>query len=215
MRDDVPLPHGVADLADPRVRTVPNVITVLRTVGALACAAAALSRGSALLIVVGYLVYWVGDMADGWSARRLGQETRRGAVLDIVCDRLCTTALGIAVIAQYRWSEPAVVVFLAQFVLVDTGLSLLFLRWPLLSPNYFYLVDRVLYRWNWSPPAKATNTASVIAVTALTRSGTAGTAVAGLVLVVKLASLARGLQLIRRDNATRQQEPTAVAGSRG
>ena len=40
-----------------------------------------------------YAVYWVGDIADGWAARRLGQETRAGAVLDIVSDRACTAVL--------------------------------------------------------------------------------------------------------------------------
>ena len=39
------------------------------------------------LLVAAYAVYWVGDIADGWAARRLGQETRAGAVLDIVSDR--------------------------------------------------------------------------------------------------------------------------------
>lgn len=188
---------GLSDLSGEPVRTVPNVVTVARTVAGVGLAVAALLTGSIALIIVGYAAYWVGDMADGWLARRLDQETRRGAVLDILCDRLCTIGLGVAIIVHLSWTRPAVAVFLAQFVCVDTVLSLLFLRWPLLSPNYFYLVDRVLYRWNWSPVAKAVNTSSVILVTVITHSGVAGMIVATIVLVAKIVSLIRGVGLVR------------------
>ncbi|WP_442875098.1 hypothetical protein [Actinoplanes sp. NBC_00393] len=55
-----------------------------------------------------------------------------------------------------------IAIFLVQFMVIDQLLSLMFLRWPLLSPNYFARVDRRIYRWNWSPPAKALNTAAVV-----------------------------------------------------
>jgi CDP-diacylglycerol--glycerol-3-phosphate 3-phosphatidyltransferase len=32
----------------------------------------------------------------------------------------------------------------------------------MLSPNYFYKVDRPIYLWNWSKPAKALNTGAVV-----------------------------------------------------
>ena len=48
-------------------------------------------------------------------------------------------------------------IYLAEFMVVDCFLSLAFLAWPMRSPNYFYVVDRTLWLWNWSKPGKAVN----------------------------------------------------------
>jgi CDP-diacylglycerol---glycerol-3-phosphate 3-phosphatidyltransferase len=87
-----------------------------------------------------------------------------------------------------------VLVYLAEFMVVDCFLSLAFLAWPLRSPNYFYVVDRPIWLWNWSKPAKAANSA-IFAVLLLVTGWTwlaLGIAVALLVLkVVSLGRLAR------------------------
>ena len=75
------------------VRTWANLVTLVRTVLAVALGSAGVGAHDERLLVVAYAVYWVGDMADGWLARRLGQETRVGAVFDIVGDRACTVLL--------------------------------------------------------------------------------------------------------------------------
>ena len=79
----------------------PNVITLVRTVGAMALAGWAAATGSLTLLVVGYAVYWVGDMADGAVARWREEKTRHGAVLDIVSDRACTTMLATAFLERF------------------------------------------------------------------------------------------------------------------
>lgn len=43
----------------------------------------------------------------------------------------------------------------------EAPLSNQFIRWPILSPNYFYLVDRTIWRLNWSPLAKSINSGAV------------------------------------------------------
>lgn len=182
---------GLADPSRERWDTVPNAVTLVRTVVSVAVAVVALVESSVLLIVVGYAVYWLGDILDGLLARRLHQETRIGAVGDIVCDRLCTIALAAALVSTLPWTLAPVLIFLTQFAVVDLLLSLGFLRWPILSPNYFFVVDRPLYLWNWSPPAKALNTSSVVLVTALFHSALAGAVVASVALVVKSVSLVR------------------------
>ena len=74
--------------------TVPNVVTAgPHRASAVLIGAVAVAHGDLVLLAVAYAVFWVGDIADGWSARRLGQETRVGAVFDIVCDRACTGIL--------------------------------------------------------------------------------------------------------------------------
>ena len=80
--------------------TVPNVVTATRTVIAVVLGATAVAAGDLTLLAVAYAVFWVGDIADGWSARRLGQETRAGAVFDIVCDRACTGILCVGLVAS-------------------------------------------------------------------------------------------------------------------
>ncbi|HEY2790740.1 MAG TPA: CDP-alcohol phosphatidyltransferase family protein, partial [Micromonosporaceae bacterium] len=130
------------------LRTVPNLVTLARTAAAVAVGVAALAAGSMALIAVAYGIYWLGDMLDGWSARRLGQETRAGAILDIVSDRVCTAVLCMGLVSLVPGIAVVVVVFLLSFMVLDTMLSLAFLCWPIAGPNYFYEVDRRVWRWN-------------------------------------------------------------------
>ena len=86
-----------------------------------------------------------------------------GAVFDIVCDRACSFLLAAAFMATFPATIGPLAIFLVQFGVLDTMLSLAFLLWPgTLSPNYFYKVDRPIWLWNWSKPAKAVNTAAVV-----------------------------------------------------
>jgi phosphatidylglycerophosphate synthase len=180
------------------VRTVPNAVTVVRTVVAVTVGAAAVASGDLSLLAVAYAVYWVGDVLDGWSARRLGQETRLGAVLDIVSDRACTAVLCAGLVAHVPGVVPLAVVFLLSFMVLDTMLSLAFLSWPVLGPNDFHLVDRRVWELNWSPVAKAANTAGVVAAILL-GAHAAGLLFALAVVVVKLWSAHRVLGLLALD----------------
>lgn len=167
---------------------VPNAITAVRTACSIGLAVAALNYRSTHLLVIAYLIYWIGDILDGLAARTLGQETRTGAVFDIVADRACTSACAAALIVLRPVTALPIAVFLVQFMVIDQLLSLMFLRWPLLSPNYFARVDRHIYRWNWSPPAKALNTAAVV-ILAIFAPPAAAVAFALAVAVVKVVSL--------------------------
>jgi phosphatidylglycerophosphate synthase len=144
------------------VTTWANAMTLVRTAIAIPLGVYALVEASTTLLVVAYGTYWIGDMADGWLARHFDQETRIGAVLDIVSDRGCCGVLVcvLTVIHPHMW--PATAVYLAQFMVLDCVLSLSFLRWDLVSPNYFYRVDRTVWRYNWSQPAKSVNTVAVV-----------------------------------------------------
>lgn len=172
----------------------PNLVTTVRTVLAVALGLEAVVQRSATLLLAAYGVYWVGDVLDGWVARRLDQETRLGAVLDIISDRACCAVLvcGLASLRPELW--PALALFLLQFMVLDCVLSLAFLRWPLTSPNYFYLVDRGVWRLNWSPPAKALNTVAVVGAVAAGSVLLATTVAAGQ-LALKAWSARRVLDL--------------------
>jgi CDP-diacylglycerol--glycerol-3-phosphate 3-phosphatidyltransferase len=173
---------------------VPNAVTAVRTATSVGLAVAALTHRSAHLLVAAYLIYWVGDILDGAAARALGQETRAGAVFDIVADRACTSACAAALVVLRPATAVPIAVFLVQFMVVDQLLSLMFLRWPLLSPNHFGRVDRRIHRWNWSPPAKALNTAAVVLLAICTPAAVAVAFAAG-VAAVKVVSLIAAAKL--------------------
>ncbi|MEU4528563.1 CDP-alcohol phosphatidyltransferase family protein [Micromonospora ureilytica] len=180
------------------LRTVPNYITAIRTVAAVTVGIVALVPGSVALMAVSYGIYWIGDVLDGWAARRLGQETRAGAVFDIVSDRACTAVLCVGLVSLMPDVAVVAVVFLLSFLVLDTMLSLAFLCWPVLSPNYFHLVDRRVWALNWSPVAKVANTAGVIGAIAFEQYPLAlGVAVA--VVAVKLWSITAVVGLLERD----------------
>ncbi|MFF0265596.1 CDP-alcohol phosphatidyltransferase family protein [Kribbella sp. NPDC004536] len=179
---------------------VPNRITLLRTVIAMAVATYAFRTGDLTWLVVGYFSYWFGDSLDGWVARRRNEESLSGAVFDIVCDRACSFLLAAAFMATYPATIGPLAIYLVQFGVLDTMLTFSFLLWPwVLSPNYFYKVDRPIYLWNWSKPAKALNTAAVvISLIVADRTGAQWLpyTIAVAALVVKIVSSYRVIMII-------------------
>lgn len=178
--------------------TVPNLVTLVRTVAAVMLGLLAEATGSLALVGVAYGVFWAGDMLDGWSARKLRQETRVGAVFDIVSDRACVAVLCAGLVSIVPGVTPVALVFLLSFMVLDAMLSLSFLCWPVLSPNYFHVVDRRVWLLNWSPLGKAANSAGVVVAVALGLHLLA-LAVALCVVAVKLWSAARVIRLIEAD----------------
>ena len=171
--------------------TWPNVVTAVRTIATVISWAVAVTTGSDVWLLAALLCYWVGDIADGLLARVTHRETRTGAVLDVLADRLSVCLVVVSYTSTHPSAALPAAVFLGQFVVLDAYLTLAFARWSLLSPNYFGLVDATVYRLNWSPPAKATNTGAVVLVWLLTGSTLAATALATVVLGVKSYSALR------------------------
>jgi CDP-diacylglycerol--glycerol-3-phosphate 3-phosphatidyltransferase len=184
-----------ADPAKERLGTSANVVTLVRTLATVVLAGLAAQQGSLELLVASLVVYWVGDILDGTVARLRGCETRVGATLDILCDRISAAGfyLGLA------WLMPGltwpVMVYLVEFMVVDCFLSLAFLAWPIRSPNYFHVVDRPLWLWNWSKPGKAVNSSIFAVLLLVTESAAVGLVVAIALLALKSVSLARLMRL--------------------
>ena len=184
-----------ADPARERLNTPATVVTVVRTVVSVALSAVAASQQDLTLLVVALVVHWVGDSLDGWVARVRDCETRIGAVLDILCDRLCFAAFYVGLAWLEPHLAPAIFVYLAMFMVVDCFVSLGFLAWPITSPNYFYVVDRGLWLRNWSHPAKALNSGLFAILLLVTGSMWLGLAIALALLAAKSYSLASLLRL--------------------
>ncbi|MCY7401243.1 MAG: phosphatase PAP2 family protein [Nocardioides sp.] len=185
-----------------RFWTWPTVVTVLRTVGALTMVVLAFRNDSMGFLLAGLAIYWAGDILDGWLARRLDQETRTGAVADIVCDRLSAVPFYVGLVWMDTTLALPVGVYILEFLVVDLVLSLGFLAWPLVSPNYFYLVDHRLWSLNWSPLGKTVNSAAFLAILFLTRDAALATVFALALLTLKGLSLVRLLRHALPDAST-------------
>ena len=181
----------LADPARERLDTPATFVTLVRTVASVTLAALAASQGSKTLLVVALVVHWVGDSLDGWVARHRDCETRTGAVIDILSDRLCAAAFYVGLAWLEPHLVPAIFVYLAMFMVVDCFLSLGFLAWPITSPNYFYVIDRKLWLRNWSHPAKAVNSGLFAILLLVTGWMWLGLGIALALLVAKSWSLAR------------------------
>ncbi len=187
-----------SDPAKERIATSATVITFVRTVVAVTLGVAAARESSLELLIASLAVYWVGDMLDGYVARVRGCETRIGASLDILCDRFCCAVFYVGLMWLEPGLAPAVVIYLAEFMVIDCFLSLSFLAWPVRSPNYFFVIDRQTWLWNWSKPAKAVNSSLFAVLLLVTHeyvgtglAVTLGVVIASALLVMKTASLIR------------------------
>lgn len=188
-------PDNAYGIRDERLWTGATVITAVRTIASVALAALAAYEQSLTLLVAALVVYWVGDMLDGFYARVRDCETRIGAVLDILCDRLNAAAFYIGLAWLQPDLSPAIYVYLAEFMVVDLFLSIAFLAWPVRSPNYFFVIDRPIWLWNWSRPAKAINSALFAVLLLVTGWMWVGLAIATALLVLKCVSLARLMRI--------------------
>lgn len=191
---DPAVPCGHRGCARPERETLltwPTAVTVARTVVSLALGLAGIAAGSLTLLLWSLGVYWVGDTLDGELARLLDQETRAGAVADILSDRLCSAVFYCGLLTVMPEMVLPVGIYLANFMVVDMLLSLAFLAWPLSSPNYFYRVDRTLWLANWSRIGKGLNSGLIALLMIVTGSVWLSATFAALVLGAKIASLVR------------------------
>lgn len=180
-----------ADPAKERVGTSATVITGVRTLASVALAALAAQQESMALLIAALVVYWAGDSLDGWVARIRGCETRMGAVLDILSDRFCAASFYVGLVWLHHEFALPVFIYLAEFMVVDCFLSMAFLAWSIRSPNYFYVVDRPLWLWNWSKPGKTVNSSLFAVLLVATGWVWLGVLIATALLVLKCASLVR------------------------
>ena len=181
----------LADPARERLDTPATFVTLVRTVASVTLAAIAASQGSKTLLVVAWsCTGWVTPSTAGWPGVR-DCETRTGAVIDILSDRLCAAAFYVGLAWLEPHLAPAIFVYLAMFMVVDCFLSLGFLAWPITSPNYFYVIDRKLWLRNWSHPAKAVNSGLFAILLLVTGWMWLGLGIALALLVAKSWSLAR------------------------
>jgi phosphatidylglycerophosphate synthase len=110
---------------------------------------------------IGLVIHWLGDFSDGFFARTFKQETIFGDEIDIIADRVGFLFFYVI----YLMFNPQVIIPVAiliiNFSFLDFYLSNQFLKYNIISINYFYKVDRMVHKLNFSTVGKFCNTVIV------------------------------------------------------
>lgn len=179
------------NLPDENLATWANGVTLVRTIGGLVLFSIAAIEHDPTWNLAGLAVYWVLDCLDGYLARALNQETRVGAQMDILSDRFLMAFFYLNYLAMHPDLVVVIALFLFEFMVLDQYLSNQFMRWRLLSPNYFYVVDRTIWWLNWSAPGKFLNSGVVTILLLTTKSAWAVWPVLVALYSIKIYSLVR------------------------
>ena len=175
-------------LVKENIFTVANSVTLLRVILSVIFFYLAFTRSNSTLNLIGLGIHWSLDILDGFLARKLNQETLFGAQIDILADRL----LLLFFYAVHLMLHPSLVIpiglFLIEFVFLDGYLSLQFLNWGIISPNYFYKIDDLVWKFNWSALGKAANTALVTILLILFDTPLIATVIVIILIAIKISS---------------------------
>jgi len=177
--DDPDLAPGPSRRVSSAIRTAPNAVTLARLLLMPLCAYLLASGrygwGLVLTAVVGST-----DWVDGWLARRYGQVSRLGQLLDPLADRLLIASVAIALVVRGVLPWPAAVLLVARDLFLLAG-------WPLLKRRGIEPPEVVLL-------GKAATLVLLIALPVLTLGAT-GLAVAGAARLLGLALLWTGVAM--------------------
>jgi phosphatidylglycerophosphate synthase len=150
---------------DPRDwRTAANGITLLRLALSLTFFSLALVRRDPALNYIGFLIHWIFDFFDGLCARTRLQETVLGAEMDLIADRVELIFFYVNFLHFRPFLATAAVLYLVDYAFIDFYLGYQFVKFDIISPNYFGAVDRSVYLWNFSPAAKFINSSLVTGI---------------------------------------------------
>lgn len=116
-----------SEVVHDRLLTAPNVLSVLR-LAALPWVFVDLVTGHLARALAVAFVFGATDWLDGYLARRLGQVSRLGQLLDPIADRTLIAVVGLGFIINGVMPVWAVVIVLARDVLILVGGSVLLLR---------------------------------------------------------------------------------------
>ncbi len=118
-------PAASADVPSSAIVTAPNAISLARLLLMPVCAWLLASQHYATGLVLTALV-GATDWVDGWLARRIGQVSRVGQLLDPFADRLLIASVAVALLVRGVLPWPAVALLVVRDLMLLAG-------WPLLK----------------------------------------------------------------------------------
>ena len=115
------------------------------------------------ILYIWLFIHRFGDVLDGFLARRFWWETILWAEIDIIADRISTLFFYVVLLYFYKSVLLWIVVFLyiLNFCFVDFYLSYQFIKFPIISVNYFDKIDKIVYQLNFSKIWKFLNSGVV------------------------------------------------------
>lgn len=116
---------SAVDRAYRRVRTFPNLISFVRLLGVPLFLYLFLVKEQDVAALVVLAVGGTTDWVDGWLARRLGQVSRLGELLDPIADRLYILATLLAFTAREIVPWPFTAALLARELVLLVGVGVL------------------------------------------------------------------------------------------
>lgn len=133
MRPDVP-PRAstrTGDLSIDRVLTVPNVLSAIRIAAIPVFVILILHPGTEAAGLILFAVIMATDWIDGFVARRTGQVSNLGKILDPVADRLAIAAGLIALVIQGAFPLWAALAILIRDAIVLVAGLIIAARWKI------------------------------------------------------------------------------------
>jgi len=169
-----------------------NILTLIRLILSLVFYILAILKRNPGYNYIGFIVHSIGDFIDGFYARKFKQETLFGAELDIIADRLEMIFFYFIFLHFRPYLFLPVAMFLVNYAFVDFYLSYQFVKYDIISINYFYKVDRLIFLLNFSNAAKLINATFVaLLLIFLPQLSTLVTIFAMLLIAVKSYSIYR------------------------
>ena len=169
-----------------------NIVTYIRLALSLGFFITAIQTRDPLYNYIGLGIHWLGDVLDGWIARTFKQETLFGAEIDIIADRVEILFFFVIFLFFRPFLFLPVALYVIDFAFADFYLSYQFLKYGLISPNYFYKVDRRVFQLNYSPGGKfANSTVVTLWLIFLPRFWGVAAAMALLLIGIKIYSIRR------------------------
>lgn len=137
--------------------SIPNIITLCRLGLSLSFFVLAIQKMNPTYNFIGLGIHWFGDLLDGWYARTFKQETIVGAEIDLIADRV-EVVFFYAIFLMFNPNlYLPIVIYLIDYAFVDFYLGYQFNKFDIISPNYFYKVDKTVYALNFSNIGKFCN----------------------------------------------------------
>lgn len=138
-----------------------NIITYLRLSASMTFFVLAILRSNPMYNYIGFVIHWWVDFIDGYVARKFKQETIFGAEIDIIVDRIEILFFYVIFLHFRPYLFLPVALYLIDYAFIDFYLSYQFIKFDIISPNYFHKVNKRVYLLNYSPGGKFSNSSVI------------------------------------------------------
>lgn len=154
--------HKLFNPIDPhRFYSEANILSLLRLIFSLFFFILAIIKMNPTYNYIGFIIHWLGDYIDGFYARKFKQETILGAEIDLILDRFEILFFYVIFLHFRPYLFLPVALYLIDYAFIDFYLSYQFIKYDIISPNYFYKVNKTVYLLNYSPVGKFCNSSVV------------------------------------------------------